>query len=113
MLQGETCDVHAIGNDAQARGRQMMQRFKMTLHHVRDGYDQRRAPLVLSALHFRQFPITAFAPEPNLPPLRDAAEVLLPERDSRTAMRMDNIRVPSDPHVVHNVEAQAGQPRRD
>ena len=66
---------------------------------------------MLATLDFRQLPVTFFSPKTNLPPLRDAQEILFPKRFRGSAVRLDHIRMPSDPHVVDDVESHCRQLR--
>jgi hypothetical protein len=83
-----------------------MQRFEIARHHTRDRHDHCHRISVLAPFDFRQFAVALLPPKANLTPLRDAQEIVLPERFCRTRMRLNNVRRPPDSHVVHEIEAQ-------
>ena len=61
---------------------------------------------MLEAFDLFQFAVALLPPKPNLSPLWNAHEIMLPKRFGRTRMWLNNVGRPSNSHVVDNIEVE-------
>src|SRR2546423_9649907 len=68
---------------------------------------------MLPAFDLFQLPVALLSPKPNLSPLWNAHEIMLPKRFGRTCMWLNNVGRPSNSHIVDNIEVERPKFGRD
>src|SRR6266404_7458259 len=84
----------------------MMKRLKILGQHARNSDDRDVRIGMLPAFDFFQLFVALLSPKPNLSPLWNAHEIMLPKRFGRTCMWLNNVGRPSNSHVVDNIEVE-------
>src|SRR5438067_11681390 len=83
-----------------------MQGLKILGQHARNSDDCDVWIGMLPAFDLFQLFVALLPPKPNLSPLWNAHEIMLPKRLGRTGVRLNNVGRPSNSHIVDNIEIE-------